>query len=322
MGYVHADDWTEQLRGTFETGVRRLRKTMPLSLASVVAQQSDGTLEILARQADVRLQSLLESNLPVAPAAFDWLEVNRQLLVLSLGGQPRRSDLYRPMVALGLESAVIAPLVAERRLRGALIVASRWSVSFTPDEIAQVRLLSGELAELLRVRYAPGGRAAPEVSLQAEEPVRPAAAEAKMAPEPAMAGLAVVRADELGRIQSWDQRAEELFGWRAQEVIGRFLALLVRDKSGKVLDIRMREKLLANGCFAGRTVSWRRDGVPVICHVELQAVQAEGGARGFIGHIRSVPSSTLLPHEPIELGFAELYAFSNPLKRGPRAGGC
>lgn len=342
-----SDSQLSELQNALEEGVERLSRSFPMSLAVVAVRDSEGKVVTVAGEVAQHLGGLVEERPPVTTAAFDWVDVNRRILTLTVGAKLRVSELYQPMIELGLESGMVAPILRDDVLLGVLIIGSRHVGGYTPAELEMVQDCASELAQYLVVTR-PAVSAAGQAG-QPVEPEKPSIAEVEerlrevarqlvgqakarvgertpaRAPEPHPAPVEAVpvqgapegitvRADELGRIRTWDSRAEELFGWRADEVIGRFLTLLVRDKSRNVLDIRLRDRLLAHGSFVGRTISWRRDGMPVVCIIRLSRVGDEPeGVGGFIGHIEAVPPSTLLPHEPVELGFAELYDFSKRL---------
>ena len=328
-----SDEQLSALQQALEEGVDRLSQSFPMSLATVALRESDGRVVVIAGEVAEHLTGLVEERPPVAPEAFDWVDVNRQILTLTVGPRLRVSELYQPLIELGLESGLVAPIPGDGGgLLGVLVIGSRHVGGYFKGELEMVR----EFAESLAGHMKPAKPQKPsiaEVQVRlreiAKQLVTEAAEEREKVPsetetrslevstgegEREGEGGITVRADELGRIRDWDRRAEELFGWRAEEVIGRFLTLLVQQKSGNVLDIRLRERLLAEGAFAGRTITWRRDGTPVVCNVRLSKLTGEsGGAKGFVGRIEAVPSPTLLPREPVELSFVELYDFSNLL---------
>jgi len=342
-----SDNQLTQLQKRLEEGVERLSSAFPMALAVVAVRDPEGQILTVAGQVASHLDGLVEDRPPVTEDAFEWVQINRTVLTLTVGAKLRVSDLYQPLIELGLESGMVAPVFHEDRLLGVLVVASRHVGGYTPEEVRRVRNFADSLipclapappaaaphepekpsiadleARLRQVARQLVGQTKPRSAEPAPNPPAPPNPRPEPAPAPRPDAHAqtpsddtiTLRVDALGRVRSWDPRAEKLFGWRADEVIGKFLTLLVRDDARNVLDIRFRERLLAQGPFVGRTVSWRRDGSPIVCKISLSRVADEpDGLTAFIGRIEAVPASPLIPHEPVELGFAELYDFSKRL---------
>jgi PAS domain S-box-containing protein/diguanylate cyclase (GGDEF)-like protein len=94
-------------------------------------------------------------------------------------------------------------------------------------------------------------------------------------------GDAVLAEDAEGRITSWNEGAERLFGWPAEEVVGRSFELVVPPgaRSGAR---EMRARVLAGEHLEQVEAPGRhRDGTPLEVALTMSPVRAEG--RGIVG---------------------------------------
>jgi diguanylate cyclase (GGDEF)-like protein/PAS domain S-box-containing protein len=101
---------------------------------------------------------------------------------------------------------------------------------------------------------------------------------------------AVVCADGEGRITSWNAAAEAIFGYRATEVIGRSLSVLVPERAST--EAAPLRDLAAGRAepWLGRTVELRarcRDGRELPVEVSL-SMWSENGARGYGAIMRDI----------------------------------
>jgi PAS domain-containing protein len=62
-----------------------------------------------------------------------------------------------------------------------------------------------------------------------------------------------------GRIKSWDHRAEELYGWKQNEAIGKVTHTLLKTQFPEPLE-KINEEILQNGRWEGKLVHATRDG--------------------------------------------------------------
>ena len=346
-------DWRRELTRRLRLTLAELAPIMPVSAAAALARrESDGPFELLAEVRPEVDDARASPQIVLSAGAVEWLEVNRRELVLELRPGYRESELYLPLIENGIPAAVISPILYVDELSGVVVITTRRRTCTTERQLRMIRVLVPKLAELVPPPMAeaweievgtpdPGDAGAvedekPSVTVveeehslradltpQQEEPVaRGAPAEAPAdesasAVEASAANAQDIRleADALGRVDEWTERAERVFGWSHEEVVGSFLTLFYRNKHRHLLDPTLREELLKDGRFEGRAICYSRDGLPVTCEMTLSELQdPDGRATGFSGSFRVVKPNTLLPREDIEFGFARLYAFTNPLK--------
>ena len=87
----------------------------------------------------------------------------------------------------------------------------------------------------------------------------------------------VVVTDLEGRIQSWNRGATAIFGYSAEEMIGRTPALLYPDE-GRERFVRDFERILAGEAYVGEWLGRRRDGSAVWVEIRTSLVRDSGGA--------------------------------------------
>ena len=98
---------------------------------------------------------------------------------------------------------------------------------------------------------------------------------------------AVITSDPELRIRYWNRAAEEMYGWRREEVMGKTQVLKT-----SFLDTTMDEALKTlkeKGEYLGRVVQYRKDGKPI--HVQAKyskLVNDKGELIGFVGIFRDI----------------------------------
>lgn len=94
---------------------------------------------------------------------------------------------------------------------------------------------------------------------------------------------AVIATDAEGLILHWNERAVELYGWEAQEVIGRnVLDVTPASMSQREAEAVMRA-LMKGEEWSGQFLVRRKDGTPVKVHVSDRPVLHEKRLIGIIG---------------------------------------
>ena len=91
---------------------------------------------------------------------------------------------------------------------------------------------------------------------------------------------AVVGADIHGVVQAWNRGAQQLWGWDAEQAIGRHLAdlLVAVDRADAVR--HALAAVAARGCWEGEVTLLHRDGQPVPVHLRYRVLlDADGGRR-------------------------------------------
>jgi two-component system, cell cycle sensor histidine kinase and response regulator CckA len=101
-------------------------------------------------------------------------------------------------------------------------------------------------------------------------------------------GDSVIFTDLEGRIRSWNRGAAAIFGYTAQEMLGRTPALLYPDEGPERLT-RDLDRILAGEDHVGEWLGRRRDGTPVWIEIRTTAVRSAAGAPiGFLGVARDI----------------------------------
>ena len=73
-------------------------------------------------------------------------------------------------------------------------------------------------------------------------------------------GVAVVEVDAAGHVTTWNEGAEAIYGWTAEEAIGRLLlGLIIRPEQADAA-IGLHQMALAGGTWSGEVLAQRRDG--------------------------------------------------------------
>jgi PAS domain S-box-containing protein len=97
------------------------------------------------------------------------------------------------------------------------------------------------------------------------------------------APLAIYAIDPAGRVKSWNRAAEQIFGWRKDEVIGSFLPSIPRDREEEFA--ALHERVMRGETLTGfETVRQRKDGSSV--HVNISTAllyNLDGSIRGIMG---------------------------------------
>ncbi len=94
----------------------------------------------------------------------------------------------------------------------------------------------------------------------------------------AVRDFALITLDPHGHIISWNRGAEQIYGWRTDEVLGLHFSLLYppdavsRSKSAQ--DLKTAERL---GHFGDQARCRTKQGVPVLCRITIDAIEDECG---------------------------------------------
>ena len=113
---------------------------------------------------------------------------------------------------------------------------------------------------------------------------------------------AIIVTDATGCIELWNQQAEVLYGWRAGEVVGRFVsdvlvALPDRDRAREIMDV-----VRGGEIWSGDFTVLRRDGVPVRVWVTDRPVRdATGATVAIVGASEDVSEQRLLEQRAADL---------------------
>ncbi|MGD8542581.1 MAG: PAS domain S-box protein, partial [Desulfobacteraceae bacterium] len=94
--------------------------------------------------------------------------------------------------------------------------------------------------------------------------------------------------DPQGNVLTWNASAERIFGWKADEVLGRPLPIVPDDKQAEFA--RLRGLLMAGRNFSNlQLVRRKRDGSPVDCSLSTAPIRDDDGAViGIMGAVEDV----------------------------------
>ena len=94
---------------------------------------------------------------------------------------------------------------------------------------------------------------------------------------------AIIATDATSRITSWNPAAEEVFGWRASEVLGRTIQEVLLTEFIGIQRDEFIQQLNQLGEFRGELIQRRRDGTPV--HIEATAMALQDGDGTITGYV-------------------------------------
>ncbi|MGD8960396.1 MAG: PAS domain S-box protein [Desulfobacteraceae bacterium] len=100
--------------------------------------------------------------------------------------------------------------------------------------------------------------------------------------------VALYSIDPQGNVLTWNASAERIFGWKADEVLGRPLPIVPDDKQAEFA--RLRGLLMAGRNFSNlQLVRRKRDGSPVDCSLSTAPIRDDDGAViGIMGAVEDV----------------------------------
>ncbi len=95
--------------------------------------------------------------------------------------------------------------------------------------------------------------------------------------------VAVIATDSNGTILYWNVRAESMYGWRADEAMGRNIVDVTPVRSATDEAALIMEQLKRGETWEGDFLLQRRDGRPLLAHVTDVPVQHDGAVIGVVG---------------------------------------
>jgi PAS domain S-box-containing protein len=100
---------------------------------------------------------------------------------------------------------------------------------------------------------------------------------------------AVIATDAQLMITAWNRAAEEMYGWKAEEVLGRRGAEPLQPEYIDGDQAGVLRSLAETGRWRGEVRHQRRDGTPLVCEVTSVALKDEAGqVTGYIGVNRDI----------------------------------
>jgi len=89
--------------------------------------------------------------------------------------------------------------------------------------------------------------------------------------------LAVVALDPEARVQLWNPAAEQIFGWRAEEVIGRVVPTVPEDRWRELMDEEIGVALAGGELRRRETLRRRKDGTLIPVSISAAPIHDDGG---------------------------------------------
>ncbi len=106
---------------------------------------------------------------------------------------------------------------------------------------------------------------------------------------------AIIATDPQNRIAFWNAAAQRMYGWSAEEVVGRTLGELLSQQSSEDEQNRIERALTDHGRFLGEVKHWCKDGTALTVEVVLQTLlDAEGRFLGYMSLNRNVSERKVL----------------------------
>ena len=100
----------------------------------------------------------------------------------------------------------------------------------------------------------------------------------------AMSGTdAIIATDDAGTILYWNLHAETLYGWKAEEALGRSVLDVTPASMSQAEAHRIMERVLAGETWSGHFLVRHRDGSPIRVNVTDWPVTHDGRVVGVVG---------------------------------------
>ena len=100
---------------------------------------------------------------------------------------------------------------------------------------------------------------------------------------------AVISSDKKSILTSWNKAAERIFGWKAEEALGRDGQELLRTEFGGIEPSEVSHQLNETGSYRAEILQYRKDGTPVSIETNIMALKDEHGrTTDFIGVNRDI----------------------------------
>ncbi|MEK7700552.1 MAG: ATP-binding protein [candidate division NC10 bacterium] len=327
------NEMAERLETTHAALARRAEELTSLNAIAAAAAGSLDLGEVLDRVLDATLVALGmdagevflvdEGRREVVltrhrgPASEAFWEMSRFALGQGLPGQVAVSGevltstdlardvrfLRKSVAAAGFTSLICLPLQAERKVVGVLSLSSRAPRTFTEQELSFLGTIGAEAGTVV-------GRARLVEEVQTQR--------ARIAQILDSASDAIVSADGRGAIVSWNRAAQQIFGYREDEVLGRPVTLVMPERYREAHQ-RALERLTAGGepQMLGKTVEVngvRKDGSEFAAEVSLSRGQTREGAF-YTGIVRDITE-----RRRVEEMKSDFVSFATHQLRTPLAG--
>ncbi|HYZ82836.1 MAG TPA: PAS domain S-box protein [Bryobacteraceae bacterium] len=100
---------------------------------------------------------------------------------------------------------------------------------------------------------------------------------------------AIIAVDEHFLVTAWNRAAEEMYGWKEEEVLGRDARQVVRSEMDSARRHELQRRLAESGPSPFETIHHRRDGVPINVEGSVMALRnASGRISGYVATHRDI----------------------------------
>jgi PAS domain S-box-containing protein len=104
---------------------------------------------------------------------------------------------------------------------------------------------------------------------------------------------AVIATDTNYNILSWNEAAERLYGWKQEEVVGKFVDDILFTEFFSTTGLEASEQLLSRGYWKGKVIQKRKDGIPLTIQASVSVIKdASGKMVGAIAANRELHNLT------------------------------
>jgi PAS domain S-box-containing protein len=266
----------------------RIREITEADVASVFLMEPDG--RSLAEQASLGLEKVAQPPvpIPVGKGFIGRIAGERRLLTIENG--KRLLVVDSRLQASGVHSLLGAPMLVEGEVTGVLYVGRLKARKFEPEDTQLLPLVADRAALAIdHARLFHDAQQEIEERKLAEERLRESEARTRAILTTAADGIITI--DERGIIQLFNPAAESIFGYAAEEAIGRSVSMLMPSPDRENHDshiaryLRTGEKRIIG---IGREVMGRRkDGTDFPMELAVSEVRL-GERRLFTGIARDL----------------------------------
>ncbi len=210
----------------------------------------------------------------------------------------------RDVESLDVVSGMSVVIASERRSFGVLSVQASRQRDFSEDDVNFLRVVANVLAAALE-------------RVQTEEALRDSEAKSRAILETTVD--AIITIDARGTVESFNQAAEKIFGYEAEEVVGRNIKMLMPEPYQSEHDMyieRYHETGRQNIIGIGREVTGRRkNGTLFPMDLAVSELQLEE-RKIFTGIIRDITDRRVLEQRVLEISDEERRRIGQDLHDG------
>lgn len=259
----------------------------------------------LAGEPPLQVDNLEASSDAISKA---WAEQKASIVILPKDIRPQ---IRRWAEQFNARSLFALPIKSTLRPWGLLIVALRYDPLFPQDDLDLLTLLAEQSAiqldhtelthQLQHINQSLEGRVT-ERTLLLEKSNRDLEtqinerrqAEAQIAYQAYLlenVNDAVIGSDQNTIIKFWNSGAQNIFGWNAEEVLGRSGRELMRSEFTSTAREAVLQQLALTGNWKGEAIQYRKDGTPITVEVNsITLHDADGEISGYVSVSRDITS--------------------------------